>query len=260
MTKLNRVDRSAMLTHASLVLISIAIGALVGAAGVGGFFMPPALMLLMDMDIHRSMATSLFTFIFTGVAGACYFHRKGSIDWSLVQPVCIGAATTGFAGAWIGHHLGTAMLSLVLAAVILIAGIYTLSSGGVHAGLRMPSDAGRRWQMLAAIGAVTGFLSGLTGIGGPALSVPLMVLCGYSVLTAIGVGQVLQIVGALSGTLANLHYVDIDYTLAAFIAVFEIVGVLCGAFIIHRIDAALIKRLVGGLCLVAGFTFILRTL
>jgi uncharacterized membrane protein YfcA len=260
MSEFNSAARGVMPTHFSLALLSIAIGALVGAAGVGGFFLPPALMLLTDMDVHRSMATSLFTFIFTGIAGACYFQRKGSIDWSLVRPVCLGAASTGFAGAWIGHRLDAAMLSLVLAAVILIAGIYTLSASKGCGILRMSQDEKTRWLTLAAIGALTGFLSGLTGIGGPALSVPLMVLCGYSVLGAIGVGQLLQIVGALSGTLANLHYVRIDYTLAAFIAAFEIAGVLCGAFIIHRIDATLIKRLVGGLCLVAGFTFILRSL
>jgi hypothetical protein len=110
------------------------------------------------------------------------------------------------------------------------------------------------------IGIVTGFLSGLTGVGGPVLSVPLMVMCGYPVLTAIGVGQVLQTVGALSGSLANLHYAEIDYRLATFIGVFETVGVLGGAVAIHRLDAGLVKRLVGGLCMVAGCGFILRSL
>jgi hypothetical protein len=242
-----------------LALISIAIGVLVGAAGVGGFFMPPALMLLMGMDIHQSMALSLFTFIFTGTAGALFFHRKGSMDWTLVRPVCLGAAATGYAGAWIGHRLDTASLSTVLAAAILVAGIHTSAAGG-RAVIAMPDDARRRRLILAAIGAVTGFFSGLTGIGGPVLSVPLMVACGYSVLTAVGVGQVLQAVGALSGSLANLHYAGIDYGLAAFIVVFEIAGVLAGAVVIHRLDGALVKRLVGGLCMVAGCGFILRSL
>jgi hypothetical protein len=243
-----------------LALISTAIGVLVGAAGVGGFFMPPALMLLMDMDIHRSMALSLFAFIFTGIAGALFFHRKGSLDWTLVRPVCLGAAATGYAGAWIGHRLDTASLSTVLAAVILAVGAYTSAAGGGEAVLAMPDDARRRRLILAAIGAVTGFFSGLTGIGGPVLSVPLMVVCGYSVLTAVGVGQVLQAVGALSGSLANLQDAGIDYGLAAFIDVFEIAGVLAGAVVIHRLDGALVKRLVGGLCMVAGCGFILRSL
>ena len=248
-----------MLTHTGLVLISIAIGVLIGAAGVGGFFMPPALMLLMNMDIHQGMALSLFTFIFTGVTGTLYFHRKGSMDWTLARPVCLGAAATGFAGAWIGHHLDTTSLSTVLAAVIFLVGMYTSGVCG-HAALAMPEGARQRWLILAAIGVVTGFFSGLAGIGGQVLSVPLMVLCGYPVLTAIGVGQALQTVGALSGSLANLRYASIDYGLAAFIDVFEIAGVLVGAFLTHRLDGVLVKRLVGGLCMVAGCGFMLRSL
>ena len=248
-----------MLTHTGLVLISIAIGILIGAVGVGGFFLPPALMLLMHMDIHQGMALSLFTFIFTGAAGTFFFHRKGSLDWTLARPVCLGAASTGFAGAWIGHHLDTASLSTVLAAVIFLVGMYTSGVCG-HAALAMPEGARQRWLILAAIGVVTGFFSGLAGIGGQVLSVPLMVLCGYPVLTAIGVGQALQTVGALSGSLGNLHYASIDYGLAAFIDVFEIAGVLAGAFLIHRLDGTLVKRLVGGLCMVAGCGFILRSL
>lgn len=246
-----------MPTPASLALTSIAIGILVGAAGIGGFFMPPALTLLMALDLHRAMALSLLTFVFTGIAGAFYFHRKGSLDWTLARPVCIGAAPAGYAGAWLGHGLDTGMLSALLAALILAVGIQTLAG---HAASAPSRDARGRRAILVGIGVVTGFLSGLTGVGGPVLSVPLMVMSGYPVLTAIGVGQVLQTVGALSGSLANLHYADIDYGLAAFIGVFETVGVLGGAIVIHRVDAALVKRLVGGLCMVAGCGFILRSL
>ena len=246
-----------MPTSASLALTSIAIGVLVGAAGIGGFFMPPALTLLMALDLHQAMALSLLTFVFTGIAGAFYFHRKGNLDWTLARPVCIGAAPAGYAGAWLGHGLDTGMLSALLAALILAVGIQTLGGGAVHT---TPRDARGRRVVLVAIGAVTGFLSGLTGVGGPVLSVPLMVMSGFPVLQAIGVGQVLQTVGALSGSLANLHYAGIDYGLAAFIGAFETVGVLGGAIIIHRIDAALVKRLVGGLCMVAGCGFILRSL
>ncbi|MCS0584157.1 sulfite exporter TauE/SafE family protein [Massilia pinisoli] len=242
---------------ASLALTSIAIGILVGAAGIGGFFLPPALTLLIALDLHRAMALSLSTFVFTGIAGALYFHRKGSLDWTLARPVCLGAAPAGYAGAWLGRGLDTGTLSALLAALILAVGIQTLAGRAAGAPSR---DARGRGAILVAIGIVTGFLSGLTGVGGPVLSVPLMVMCGYPVLTAIGVGQVLQTVGALSGSLANLHYAGIDYGLAAFIGAFETVGVLGGAVAIHRMDAGLVKRLVGGLCMVAGCGFILRSL
>lgn len=248
-----------MLTYSSLVLISISIGILVGAVGVGGFFMPTALTLVAGVTIHQGTATSLFTFIFTGIVGTIYFHKKGSINWALVWPICLGAGLTGFAGAWIGSKLSTTMLSGVLAVMIMSVGIYTLAMGDRVTALVIRNTK-QQWMLLAGIGALTGFLSGLTGIGGPALSVPLMMLCGYSILSAIGAGQVLQIVGALSGTIANLKFGTIDFGLAWFITGFEICGVLLGAYIIHRVDIRWIKKFVGVLCLVAGFAFILRTL
>ena len=248
-----------MITCATLILVSIGIGALVGGAGVGGFFMPTALTFFAGVTVHQGTATSLFTFIFMGIVGAIYFHRQGSIDWSLVKPICLGAAMTGFIGAWLGSQMSSALLSIVLAVLINVAGLYTLLVG-----TRVPraemSKPVNRWRLLLAIGAFTGFVSGLTGIGGPALSVPLMLFFGFSILHSIGVGQVLQIVGALSGTLANIRYGNIDYGLASFITVFEIIGVLVGAYFVHRLDIQKIRKLVGGLCLVAGCAFIMKAI
>lgn len=249
-----------MSNYASLILISICVGTLVGAAGIGGFFMAPALVLITGVSIHQGMATALFTFIFTGLIGTHYFHKKGTIDWRLAQPLCLGAVLTGFGGAWIGTMLSADVLSMLLGVVIMAVGLYAVAVRGGRQALLLPQEGRGQWLALAGVGAASGFLSGLTGIGGPALSVPLMVLLGFSILTAIGIGQVLQIVGAVSGTLANLHFGHIDYRLALFVTIFEVLGVLLGAYITHRIDERIVRRFVGVLCLVAGSVFIGRAL
>lgn len=249
-----------MPTYISLILVSIAIGMLVGGVGSGGFFMPTALVLIADISLHQGMATSLFALIFMGMVGAIYFHKQGSVHWALVRPVCIGAVFTGFAGAWLGAQLSSAILTLVMVAIIMMAGIYILASDSDNAVNRLPADPKQQWIILASIGAVTGFLSGLAGIGGPALSVPLMMLFGFPLLTSLGTGQVLQIVGALSGTIANLKLGAIDFGLAMFIAAFEICGVMLGAYLVHRIDIGLVKKFIGVLCLLTGCAFLLRTL
>ena len=67
-------------------------------------------------------------------------------------------------------------LALILAGVIIFAGVYTLAT---WRGLRQPAFHDRphaKRMVLLAVGAIAGFGSGLTGVGGPALSVPLMVL------------------------------------------------------------------------------------
>lgn len=248
-----------MLTAIVLILVSTSIGVLVGSVGVGGLLLPSALTMIVGISIHQSMATSLFTFIFTGIAGTLYFQRQRNINWTLVQPVCIGAVIAAFLGAWLNSRLSSSTLSLILAAIIILAGIYTLRSSSVESVAVFHGKPRRRWLLLTGIGATAGFASGLTGVGGPALSVPLMVLCGFPVLASIGVSQVLQVVGALSGTLANIRFGTIDFSLAEFITAFEMGGVVIGAYIIHRINVNLVKKFIGVLCIIVGSAFMFRS-
>lgn len=243
-----------------LMFAALIIGVLIGSVGVGGLLLPSALTMLADIPIHQSMATSLFTFIFTGIAGTIYYQKKGSIDWALARPVCLGALIAAFLGAWLNSKLGTGSLSLILAALIIFVGFYTLRASSVESLILFDDNPRRRWTLLLGIGATAGFASGLTGVGGPALSVPLMVLCGFPAIVSIGVGQVLQIVGALSGTLGNIRFGTINFGLAALLTVFEICGVVIGAYIIHRIDPRFVKKFIGVLCIVAGAAFMLRSL
>jgi uncharacterized protein len=71
-----------------LLLIAFGVGALIGTVGVGGILLIPALAALGGLGIREAMATALFTFTFTGIAGTLLFQRKGSIDWRITWPVC----------------------------------------------------------------------------------------------------------------------------------------------------------------------------
>lgn len=249
-----------MLGSFALLFAAIGVGMLVGSVGVGGILLPSALTMLTGMAIHKSMATSLFTFIFAGVAGTLFFQRQGSIDWKLAKPVCAGAGVAGFLGAWANSRLNASSLAFILAIIIILAGIYTLRAGGMEAQAAWESHPRRQRLLLAGIGAVAGFGSGLTGVGGPALSVPLMVLSGFPALTAIGVSQVIQIVGATSGTLGNLRYGSINFGVAGLITIFVMGGVVLGAHIAHVVDIRILKKFVGILCIVVGAAFLFRTI
>ncbi|HEX3170981.1 MAG TPA: sulfite exporter TauE/SafE family protein, partial [Burkholderiales bacterium] len=180
------------------------------------------------------------------------FQRRGSIDWSVTRPVLLGAVFFAFVGAWVNSLAGPGALALILAGLIIFAGVYTLARW--H-GMPEPAFAGHlRAQnfLLLGLGAIAGFGSGLTGVGGPALSVPLMVLCGFPALTSIGTSQVIQIVAAVSGTLANLKYGTIDYGVAATVTLLEIAGVFAGARIVHAVNADLLRKFVAVLCVAVG--------
>ena len=235
-------------------------GTLIGAVGIGGILLIPALTAFAGLPIHAAMATALFTFAFTGITGTVMFQRRGSIDWAITRPVLIGALLFAFVGAWVNSVTGPGALAIILAAIIIFAGVYTLATW--H-GMPEPAFNGRKQaqqMLLLALGAVAGFGSGLTGVGGPALSVPLMVLFGFPALVSIGTSQVIQIVAAVSGTLGNLKYGTIDLGIAATVTLLEVAGVLLGARIAHAINANLLRKFVAVLCIVVGFALIAREL
>ena len=238
--------------------VAVWVGILIGTVGVGGILLIPALELLTPLSIQASMATALFTFIFTGIVGSFLFQRRGSIDWRVTTPLCLGGALFGVAGAWANARLDAKVLALILAMLIVAAGAYTLFTGSTPRRARLHDRPRLQQALLFAIGAVTGFGSGLTGVGGPALSVPMLVLCGFPALSAIGASQVIQIVAAVSGSAAHLAHGIVDLRLAALLTGFEVLGVVIGVRLAHAVDARVLRRGVGLLCVAVGAGLLVR--
>lgn len=243
-----------------LMAVALAVGTLIGAVGIGGILLIPAISLLTGLPIQTAMATALLTFIATGLLGTFLFNRRGSIDWGLTVPLCVGAAAFGFFGAWTNSRMDGRILTILLAAFIIVAGCNTaLNRRGV--GAPNWSHAGRQQKILLfCIGAVAGFGSGLTGVGGPALSVPLMLLFGFSPLASIGASQVVQILAAISGTIGNLRFGTIDYKLAIALTIFEVIGVQLGVRIVHAIKPDSLRGTVAILSILVGTGLLLRSL
>ncbi len=227
-------------------------GTLIGTVGIGGLLLIPALTAFSGLGIHAAMATALFTFAFTGAVGTFMYQRRGSIDWRLTVPVCVAALLFAYLGAWANAYSQPRTLTLALGLVILLAGAYALARWRTKPVPAFHERPAAQRTLLGGIGAVAGFGSGYTGVGGPAISVPMMVMFGFPALSAVGTSQVIQIVAATSGSLANVHYGSIDFRVAAIVTGVEIAGVYFGTRIAHAIDALALKRMVAAVCIVAG--------
>lgn len=232
---------------------------LIGTVGVGGVLMVAYLALFAGLSIHEAAATSLFSFLFTGILGTVLYQRRGSIDWRITLPVCAGAIVFGFCGAALGANIDPRPLALIIALIIVAAGIYIFLPRRLAAHTRDGRNPGEGW-LLASVGAASGFGSGLSGAGGPLFSVPLMVILRYAPLTAVATSQVLQIFAAASGSLQNLRHGFIDWRAAAVIIVFELAGVIAGVRLAHAASALSLRRLAGALCIASGGFLLVRSL
>ena len=242
----------------ALWITALVVGLCIGMVGVGGILLVPALVLFADISIHQASATALFTFLFTGVYGSWLFHQRGSINWRISLPICVGAVIFSYLGAWVNATLSTAALSWIIALITISTGMYLFTPANRHGGNAHDARTLGQIALLLSVGAVAGFGSGLSGAGGPLFSVPLMLLLGFTPLTAIGTGQVLQVVAASFGSLGNLRYGSIDLALSGWLIVGELIGVFIGAYVAHRIRAERLRFVVAGLCILAGGWILLR--
>ncbi len=232
-----------------LLVASTVVGFLIGAVGIGGILLIPALIAFAALTPHQASATALFTFIFTGILGTILFQRERSIDWRQTAAVCAGALVFSYLGAMAKTSVGDAMLMRIIAALIIFAGVYVLLPSRENSYTRID---GGRLPLLLLIGALSGFGSGFSGAGGPLFSVPLMVASGFAPLFAIGTSQVLQIFSAASGTLANLQFGEIVWPIVMWVTAGELLGVVAGVRLAHAVSAIALRRGAGGLCVVVG--------
>ena len=241
-----------------LLVVAVVVGTLIGTVGVGGILLIPALSAITGMSTHMAMGTSLFSFVFTGLLGTWLYQRHGSIDWRVTIPVCAGGLLAGYPGALVNAHAPAHVLNLVLGAIIVFAGVYALRPAG--GGTRVHEGTVSQTLGLVLIGAVVGFGSGLTGVGGPVLSVPLMVVLGFAPLTAIATSQVIQITAAASGSVGNMLHGFVDVSLAVWITGAELVGVVCGARLAHAVSGGALKKMVSVVCILLGGYLVIRSL
>lgn len=234
-----------------IIAVSLLVGFLCGCTSVGGVLLIPAMDAFSSLGLRMVMGTVLFGFFFSGLLGTYLHSRKGSINWRAALPLCLGAAATSYAGALAKEYVAVPSLNNILAVIIIVAGVTSLRPvlglGRMAESSRKIQDAG-----LFLIGASVGFFSGLTGAGGPVLSVPMMLIAGYQPLLAVAVAQPFQSVIAFFGSIGNMSIGGIDYRMGFIITLPLLLGVLLGIYSLKFLKPKGLKMAVSAMCIATG--------
>jgi len=154
--------------------------------------------------------------------------------------LCAGATPAAFAGAWALSVVAPLVLEACLGLLTLLSGLNALRRQD-FADTSVPA-ASRKGLLF--IGAGTGFLSSLTGTGGPLVLVPILISMRFSVLAAVGLSQPIQLPVAIAATAGNLIYGRVDPILAGVLAATLTIGSWGGARLAHIMPRAVLRRIV----------------
>ncbi len=99
--------------------------------------------------------------------------------------------------------------------------------------------------VLLVLGLGAGVLSGMLGIGGGSVLVPVLVALGYKAHVSIGTSLAVIIPVTLVGTLVYHAHGNVDFEVFAMVVSGAIVGALVGAELAQSIPSAVLVRVFG---------------
>ena len=237
------------------IIIFFLAGFLIGSIGVGGVILVPFLTFVLNIDIHIAIATSVFTFFFSGLVGYYQYYKRIKIDWNLALWLMLGCVPGAFIGAAIAWEIPQNYLKMILGVVILISS-YQILKKSENTNQTKIID----YKIVFLIGLFTGLGSPITGTGGPLIFVPAMILLKAPIILTIGLSQIAQMPIAFFASISNTIYGEINFKLGLTIIIFMIIGVYFGVKTSTKLDSNIIKRIVGYGLLIIGLFIITTTL
>jgi hypothetical protein len=236
----------------ALVFICLFVGLLIGAVGIGGVLLVPALAFVADIGVHEAIPACMLSYLATGTVGAFVYARHGSIQWNMVFWVCVGAVPAAFLGSISLLSIPATAVMFLIAILMIFAGIDALIKSFKAVLPVRHSGALSRGQFIV-IGFVTGFGSAITGTGGPLIVVPVIIYLGLPVLTAVGLSQAIQIPIATFASIGNWMSGSLNINLGLLIAAAMVTGTLAGATLMHHLPTEPIRKFMALLLVFVGF-------
>jgi len=232
---------------AALVLLS---GLAIGAVAIGGVLVVPALTEAAAVPLDRAIAAAMAGFAFTGVAALASGRARADAPVGGAWTLNLAALGGAILGAGAVAIVPESAIRLLIGAIAIVSGVHALAPGPARERSAVPGG-----PVLAAIGAVVGCGSALSGTGGPVLLLPILLLLGFPVRGGIALAQMIQLPIALSATAVNAVQGRLDLGLAAAVGGLLVLGSLAGLWLGPRAATATLKRIVALGLVALGFWY-----
>lgn len=235
--------------------VCIVIGSLIGSVGVGGILLLPWLTEVVGFGVREAVCIAMASYLATGVVAIV--QARLSADGTIVRdywPLMLATLPGAFLGAIAVAVVPELLVLLLLAAFLALTGIWTLVKHRLPP--RVAADGHAGWPT----GIGSGFASAITGTGGPAVMIPVLLWRGVPLLAAVAIGQMVQLPIAVAATIGNVASGPFDYMAAIIVGAALAPGVVLGRWITLRLPIALVTKTVAIVLVVTGITVAVRAL
>ena len=263
-----------------LALIAVGAGLLGSLLGLGGgVIIIPVLTLVFGIPMQEAIGASLIAVIATSTGAASYYVDQGLSNIRLAMVLEVATTIGSVIGALIAVYTNQYILAALFGLLLLYSSFYMLRRPESvclnPAGPCGPFDLSCSYEdeatqkkveygvknlgrgMLAS--TVAGGTSGLLGVGGGIIKVPVMNLwMGVPMRAACATSNFMIGVTALAGAIVYYQFGQIDPVLAGVVAVGAFIGAAIGTRTSHRFEGDKLKRIFGVVMIVIAALMFLK--
>ena len=259
-----------------LPFLGFLIGTVASMVGVGGgVFIVPLLILIYDFSPSHAVGTSLATIVFTSLASTANYSRQKRIYYKAGLILALTTVPGAFLGAYLTSIIEERLLGLIFGFFIFFVAlrmIFKLSfSGTKHSDTEKSTyntpvdsesslfESKNRVLSGVVLGFFAGLSSGLLGIGGGSLMVPIMVLAmGIPMHITVATSMFTMIFTSTSGVIEHfrLDHINIEYALLLVLG--TIFGAQLGAYASKRVSGRNLCRIFGLVLIIVSIRIILK--
>ena len=225
------------------LLLGLPIGLAVGAFGGGGSVLTvPILVTLLGVEGHTAITTSLVVVGVSALSGVTRRFAANEVDLRRALAFAALAIPGSVLGTMANRHLDQHVLLLIFGLFIAVVAWRMWGSAERGEGASAMTTQ-RRAVLVAVAGLGTGLLTGLLGVGGGFIIVPVF----YLVLrvpmgTAVGSSLLVIVLNATLALVARFPHPGVAWSLAVPLAGTGLVGSLLGTTLARRASGPSVVR------------------
>ncbi|MFM7683251.1 MAG: sulfite exporter TauE/SafE family protein [Bacteroidota bacterium] len=247
--------------------LSILIGVSLGLMGSGGSILTvPLLVYFFKIDPLLAASYSLIIVGFTSLIGITPYVKDRNIDYKSVLSFGIPSIVAVFLTKYfliplIPEKIAIEsiieikrdFLVLLFLSLILLISAFSM--------IRKKNSDTKNHSFftfkLIFQGTITGFITGVIGIGGGFLIIPVLVkVCHIPMKKAVGTSLLIIVLNAVIGLLAVKEYSNFNVELLISILFFALLGMIIGVRLSRKIDGNKLKVIFGWFVLIMGLTIL----
>ncbi|HLV12480.1 MAG TPA: sulfite exporter TauE/SafE family protein [Trueperaceae bacterium] len=242
-----------------LSVLAMVIGVSMGLSGIGGFLVVPLMVTVAGAEAPQAVFTALtVNLLVTVSSGALAMARRG-IDRRYLAYMVTGSALGAVLSAWLVKVLTGAAADLVIAAFLAAIGIVVIGSrSGPRRGASFP-DPRVPGLALLGLGSLAQVSAALVGIGGPAITVPVLSAVGGSIDRVVGTallhGAFVSAVGLVVTRTAGAGF---DPAAVVVIALVVVTATVVSLWRQRLSTVVPLRSVIGGLALLGAVIVLLR--